>query len=187
MSLWDNTSGDAATIVTGLYSGCRLYGRPFSDRGGDLVHGPVAPRRWLGSARRWLGSCGRQHGPGRAVRPRRALHRQGRLHQQRTRSPRSVDAAAAAPAGAASRRPIKPGGHAGPLRARRGQRRPWRPGLARPEEHAARSEEHTSELQSRRDLVCRLLLEKKKKKYIQLLCAQKEKKKKKRLSHDNKT
>src|SRR5690349_15162931 len=30
-------------------------------------------------------------------------------------------------------------------------------------EKAARSEEHTSELQSRRDLVCRLLLEKKKK------------------------
>src|SRR2546421_8657719 len=29
-----------------------------------------------------------------------------------------------------------------------------------------RSEEHTSELQSRSDLVCRLLLEKKKKKYI---------------------
>src|SRR5690349_23746545 len=29
-----------------------------------------------------------------------------------------------------------------------------------------RSEEHTSELQSRRDLVCRLLLEKKKKTYI---------------------
>src|SRR5690349_24256764 len=34
-----------------------------------------------------------------------------------------------------------------------------RPGGLRP-----RSEEHTSELQSRRDLVCRLLLEKKKKK-----------------------
>src|SRR5690349_23125106 len=32
---------------------------------------------------------------------------------------------------------------------------------------AARSEEHTSELQSRRDLVCRLLLEKKKKKKTQ--------------------
>src|SRR5438874_4734579 len=31
---------------------------------------------------------------------------------------------------------------------------------------AGRSEEHTSELQSRRDLVCRLLLEKKKKKMI---------------------
>src|SRR5438874_10364677 len=30
--------------------------------------------------------------------------------------------------------------------------------------HLRRSEEHTSELQSRRDLVCRLLLEKKKKK-----------------------
>src|SRR5690349_22853907 len=29
--------------------------------------------------------------------------------------------------------------------------------------HSRRSEEHTSELQSRRDLVCRLLLEKKKK------------------------
>src|SRR5690349_22050252 len=29
--------------------------------------------------------------------------------------------------------------------------------------HGGRSEEHTSELQSRRDLVCRLLLEKKKK------------------------
>src|SRR5690349_22997169 len=32
--------------------------------------------------------------------------------------------------------------------------------------HDRRSEEHTSELQSRRDLVCRLLLEKKKKKKI---------------------
>src|SRR5690349_24871358 len=36
--------------------------------------------------------------------------------------------------------------------------------LGRFAEQAARSEEHTSELQSRRDLVCRLLLEKKKKK-----------------------
>src|SRR3712207_7033111 len=34
---------------------------------------------------------------------------------------------------------------------------------------AARSEEHTSELQSRQYLVCRLLLEKKKKKYTVLL------------------
>src|SRR3712207_8256150 len=33
---------------------------------------------------------------------------------------------------------------------------------------AQRSEEHTSELQSRQYLVCRLLLEKKKKKYLQL-------------------
>src|SRR5690349_23022777 len=36
------------------------------------------------------------------------------------------------------------------------------PGLA-PGDLRAKSEEHTSELQSRRDLVCRLLLEKKKK------------------------
>src|SRR5690349_23836702 len=35
-----------------------------------------------------------------------------------------------------------------------------------------RSEEHTSELQSRRDLVCRLLLEKKKKKNIVTLDAE---------------
>src|SRR5690349_24193544 len=34
---------------------------------------------------------------------------------------------------------------------------------ARPGARGRRSEEHTSELQSRRDLVCRLLLEKKKK------------------------
>src|SRR5690349_22475642 len=38
-------------------------------------------------------------------------------------------------------------------------RQPWRVWLL-----GIRSEEHTSELQSRRDLVCRLLLEKKKKK-----------------------
>src|SRR5690349_24019222 len=37
-----------------------------------------------------------------------------------------------------------------------------------------RSEEHTSELQSRRDLVCRLLLEKKKKKKINELTVQSE-------------
>src|SRR5690349_21969199 len=43
----------------------------------------------------------------------------------------------------------------GHLRTRRAGRRRRR---------ASRSEEHTSELQSRRDLVCRLLLEKKKKK-----------------------
>src|SRR5690349_22915506 len=53
------------------------------------------------------------------------------------------------------------------LSARR--RRVWRSGhrprLARyRDDNGLRSEEHTSELQSRRDLVCRLLLEKKKKK-----------------------
>src|SRR5438874_9979230 len=39
---------------------------------------------------------------------------------------------------------------------------------------SARSEEHTSELQSRRDLVCRLLLEKKKKKHISVIVFYKE-------------
>src|SRR3712207_8729566 len=38
-----------------------------------------------------------------------------------------------------------------------------KPGLVRPAERQTRSEEHTSELQSRQYLVCRLLLEKKKK------------------------
>src|SRR3712207_7589227 len=39
------------------------------------------------------------------------------------------------------------------------------PGLVLEQEFEHRSEEHTSELQSRQYLVCRLLLEKKKKKY----------------------
>src|SRR5215510_16500364 len=43
----------------------------------------------------------------------------------------------------------------------------------------ARSEEHTSELQSRGHLVCRLLLEKKKRKKKQLFKQKKKKKKKK--------
>src|SRR5690349_23938674 len=38
------------------------------------------------------------------------------------------------------------------------------PANRQPQRQGRRSEEHTSELQSRRDLVCRLLLEKKKKK-----------------------
>src|SRR5215204_7452213 len=48
----------------------------------------------------------------------------------------------------------------------RGRRRPCRPG--------PRSEEHTSELQSHSDLVCRLLLEKKKKKSDRAIAADKE-------------
>src|SRR6266496_6293461 len=43
----------------------------------------------------------------------------------------------------------------------------------------ARSEEHTSELQSRRDLVCRLLLEKKKKNILRLFVLKKKKNKQK--------
>src|SRR6266849_9292545 len=48
----------------------------------------------------------------------------------------------------------------------------WKGGL-----RTTRSEEHTSELQSRVDLVCRLLLEKKKKKIKSLLCLKKKIKK----------
>src|SRR5215813_15151588 len=55
-------------------------------------------------------------------------------------------------------------------RSRRTPGRPWRPG---------RSEEHTSELQSRPHLVCRLLLEKKKNTTISPFFCKKKKNKKK--------
>src|SRR5476651_1881286 len=48
-----------------------------------------------------------------------------------------------------------------------------------PSEHVARSEEHTSELQSRQYLVCRLLLEKKKKNIYKIKYNKIKKKKKK--------
>src|SRR5690349_22527039 len=63
------------------------------------------------------------------------------------------------------RRPPRRAGRAG--RARGARRDPLPRPSRRPRHRAVgdgRSEEHTSELQSRRDLVCRLLLEKKKKK-----------------------
>src|SRR2546422_9988562 len=47
-----------------------------------------------------------------------------------------------------------------------GGRSAWRAGTPRAHSGRRRSEEHTSELQSRLHLVCRLLLEKKKKKKI---------------------
>src|SRR6266496_6658431 len=53
---------------------------------------------------------------------------------------------------------------------------PGRAGLRR----GIRSEEHTSELQSRRDLVCRLLLEKKKKKKKNTFLIEKKKQKNKK-------
>src|SRR5215204_7211121 len=49
----------------------------------------------------------------------------------------------------------------------------------------SRSEEHTSELQSHSDLVCRLLLEKKKKKRKQRTIKQKKKKQKKQKNNKN--
>src|SRR2546430_3199544 len=52
-------------------------------------------------------------------------------------------------------------------RARRKGARAWRCRPASPEARSRRSEEHTSELQSQSNLVCRLLLEKKKKKKMQ--------------------
>src|SRR2546426_4892278 len=59
-----------------------------------------------------------------------------------------------------SRLPRLRGRGVGPARPGRGRRRA--PGR----EHGDRSEEHTSELQSPCNLVCRLLLEKKKNKYF---------------------
>src|SRR5690349_23459426 len=55
---------------------------------------------------------------------------------------------------------FSPAGSAGHPAASASHRMAWRSGRAR--RRGRRSEEHTSELQSRRDLVCRLLLEKKK-------------------------
>src|SRR5690349_24243077 len=52
--------------------------------------------------------------------------------------------------------------------AARQQARRARPSQPPDQEADGRSEEHTSELQSRRDLVCRLLLEKKKKRRTRL-------------------
>src|SRR6266536_6617734 len=57
---------------------------------------------------------------------------------------------------------------------------PWPTWSSRPWKRWSRSEEHTSELQSRVDLVCRLLLEKKKKKKSSGILLKKKKKIKKK-------
>src|SRR6266496_5382838 len=62
-----------------------------------------------------------------------------------------------------------------------------KPAHRRTAPRACRSEEHTSELQSRRDLVCRLLLEKKKKKQTYSKRQKKKKKKKKKKQKKMKT
>src|SRR3712207_8476127 len=65
-------------------------------------------------------------------------------------------------------------GGAGPLRRRFAAGGPLR-GLGRGEtRRAKRSEEHTSELQSRQYLVCRLLLEKKKQRHYGTLAVRKQ-------------
>src|SRR3712207_7172454 len=66
----------------------------------------------------------------------------------------------ALPEHAGAGRAGRPGGTGRPGRGGAGRRRPARAGPARLPR--LRSEEHTSELQSRQYLVCRLLLEKKK-------------------------
>src|SRR5690606_40575872 len=74
-----------------------------------------------------------------------------RARTVRVRAGRGHGAGSGLPSACAPR----PGGG----RASRGRRRPGRGGERR---KPSRSEEHTSELQSRENLVCRLLLEKKK-------------------------
>src|SRR5690349_22165792 len=63
---------------------------------------------------------------------------------------------------AAAGAPNRLGGAGRTLRLKQLQRRRRAGHTWEPRKLRARSEEHTSELQSRRDLVCRLLLEKKK-------------------------
>src|SRR2546421_11444473 len=63
-------------------------------------------------------------------------------------------------------KPLRVPRHSGPYASQ--PRTPRRAAAqAHPRSRRRRSEEHTSELQSRSDLVCRLLLEKKKKKTIE--------------------
>src|SRR6476659_11339375 len=73
-----------------------------------------------------------------------------------------------------------------PICARSSGRTPRSRPFAVPVTDLLRSEEHTSELQSLRHLVCRLLLEKKKKKYSRIILIKKKKKKKKKKKHTKK-
>src|SRR2546430_9704094 len=75
-----------------------------------------------------------------------------------------------APADAAAAAALDAAIHAWDIAMGTGQASPLTPGLARALTPVARSEEHTSELQSQSNLVCRLLLEKKKKKHTHDVC-----------------
>src|SRR5438105_8920027 len=80
-----------------------------------------------------------------------------------TASPPPARTAAHAPTGSCATRPRQPGP---PHRCNARSTSPSRGDPSPPtSSNPTRSEEHTSELQSRVDLVCRLLLEKKKKKH----------------------
>src|SRR5690606_19524963 len=101
------------------------------------------------------GGGGERFGPGGLDAPPHGRHR------ERVRRTGGDEPLCGVPASDAA--PVGP-----PRRARRSLRRPHRargaPRRARSPGTSGRSEEHTSELQSRENLVCRLLLEKKKKK-----------------------
>src|SRR5882762_5426602 len=124
--------------------------------GGCPVHAGSAARTFTLRARPRAGAAGRgsdEHAPRQRPR-RRPPSSTGR---PRPRTGALARSRAAVPSGRA------PAGNRGAARsgrggARRGRRR------ARP-----RSEEHTSELQSHLNLVCRLLLEKKKKKFLPVI------------------
>src|SRR6266498_956077 len=129
---------------------------------------PESRWRTPGSKHRAAGARSRAPRSPAALRPDDATappHRQAPA--QRTRARRRGSARASAPR---SRRPAPAGAAAGACpRARVG-----RPAS---DLSLARSEEHTSELQSRPHLVCRLLLEKKKKKPLNTIFLKKKKRK----------
>src|SRR5882724_2662451 len=138
----------------------------------DRPAGSVAPRANGRSAAPISRTLRRRHRPGgrRGAAPVRDRRRNAGGDQRREPLRRR------APAPPRAQRPRE-----------RGRRRVLRPRIdlparARPERRdCARSEEHTSELQSLRHLVCRLLLEKKKKGKLMMIV----KKKKKIIEKDN--
>src|SRR5690606_14947205 len=112
----------------------------YAARAGSSHHAVAGGRR-----RDRPGARARRRGPGPPRRPRRAGHGDAAA----TGTARAAAAARAVPAARRPRR--RPGPRARPPRRR-----------ARAEPPGQRSEEHTSELQSRETLVCRLRFEKKK-------------------------
>src|SRR6266508_4501889 len=134
----------------------------------DPSAGTVLPDH--GGERRWRPTaCCSPPAPARADSTFRAVTWRQLLPPYRRRRPpaRAASALAGSPAGRRCRLRRAGGG--------RGRTRAWPPG-DRGGSLAPRSEEHTSELQSRGHLVCRLLLEKKKKKQSQHYNEKKKKK-----------
>src|SRR6266540_3538603 len=138
---------------------------PPAGREGDAPHrraarrSAIAPRRPPGPA------SGAQHAPGAGI------ARAWRTAPPWPGSPSPASWAACCRAGTADPHPPRAAGRTGTAARTR---------TSRPRLGASRSEEHTSELQSHHDLVCRLLLEKKKKKQKIILKYKKKKHKKKK-------